>query len=522
MRKILGLAVVLQIFAWGVHAQVKTYQSSIDQSLNLKKIAVLPMLDNVKGIYAKPLTERLIETLSQDRRFEIIPLNAQKISPEEFEVNPKAVATLLNTHKADALMTSRLVKGAQGLRIRLTLIAGSENLPMGQEVLEDYQGFETREVQAQLDHLVAKLFSRLPYQALVTSRQGQVVTLNAGSKHNLRVGDEIFVVLITGIERHPKLKFITKVDREIMGKVEIVKVDESVAFGSLVSERTANLIQPGFKATWSEPVTYPGTGLAGTGGLIPQLSDRPEAPVAYGENPREWKTGQDASFGKVSLLAGLGQASLSTALSTGETASSANQFSPMVRLDGEMWFDPNWQFNGVIEQLAAKMPNGLSGSSPNSLNMQMQELSLLLGYNFLVEPEDFWGPKFQVLGGFSKVSIFVDDSSPRSHTSKDYGGMAFGLGGSFPLVTESLARVLLGGKFLYYWQPSMSESPVSSGSSSNQITHFNMFLEYGLSPRMAFRTDINFKQVSSSFSGGTATSGSANIVNLLAGAAFYF
>lgn len=521
MNKVLILALTLQFLTGASFAQIQTYQSSIDQSLSVHRIAVLPMVDNVKGIYAKPLTERLQEVMGQDRRFDLIVLEAQKVTPEDYEAKPKLVAALLAEKKADALLTSRLVKGPQGLSIRLTLIAGSEHLPMVQESLQGYQGFETADVKMQLDHLLGKLFSRLPYQALVTSRQGHTVTLNAGLRHGLKVGDEVYVILISAVERHPKLKFITKVDREIMGKIRISKVDESIAFGGLIAERSANLVQSGFKVAWSDMIQYPGAGLTDNG-LVPNMSDRPEAPIAYGDSPREWRTGQDASFGKVSLLAGLGQSSLASSFANGDSASSSNPFSPVIRIDGEMWFDPNWQFDLVIEQLATKLPNGLSGSSPSTLNMQMQELGLLLAYNFLVDPNDFWGPKFQLLGGFSKFSIFVDDSTPRAHSSTEYSGLAFGMGGVFPVTTESRTRFLLGGKFLYYWQPTLSESPTSSGGASNQLIHFNLFLEYGLGPRMAFRTDLNFKQASSSFSGGTANSSSANFTTLLAGGAFYF
>lgn len=505
-----------------VAAQIKTFQSGIDEGLTIKTIAVVPVVDNVKSIYAKPLTEALLKELREDRRFSIVEGSAPRFAPEDFEANSKLVTEYLSTHKADALLTSRLIKGPRGLSLRQTLIGGRERLPFAQESLEDYPGFETADVVRQQASLLERLLTRLPYQAQVTSRQGQVVTLNAGARNGLKLNDEIFVVLITAVERHPKFKFITKVDREIMGKIRLEKVDDSVSFGSLVSERTANLVQPGFKVTWSDPVQYPRTGVTADGGLVPQIGERTDAPLAYGEQPREWQTGQDASFGKVALLAGIAQLGMSSSLSTGDTASGSNSFSPLVRIDGQMWLDPNWQFDLVIEQLATKISNGLAGSSPEQLNVQMQELTLLLGYNFLVEPADFWGPKFELMGGFSRTSIFVDDSSPRAHTAKQYGGFAFGLGGSFPVVSESGSRWLLGGKFLYYWQPTLGESPTSSGSDSNQITHFNLFSEYGMSARSALRFDLNFKQVSSSFSGGSATSASVNSVNVMGGAAFYF
>lgn len=503
-------------------AQTQTYRSSVDQNLSIRKILVLPMVDNVKGIYATPIGSHLLEVLNNDRRFEIEPVKSADLKPESFEDKPELVQQLLKAQNAQGLLTSRLVRGPKGISVRMILFGGPEGLPLVQEKLEDFSGFETQDLMRQSEILAKNLLYRLPYQAVVTSRKGQMLTINAGAKHGLKVGDEAYVILISNVERHPKFKFLTKVDREIMGKLKIGKVDESVSFASLTGEREANLIQPGFKVSWSEMLRYPEAGLTQNGDLIPQLGERPEAGLAYGQSPREWRTGESASFGKVSLLAGITQTSISSAWNSGESPSSSNPLSPGIRLEGEMWLDPQWQMNLSIEQMATKLSNGISGSSPDSLNVQMQELGLSGSYNFLVEPENFWGPKFQVLAGFSKISIFVDDSSPRAYTSKDYSGLAFGLGGSFPLVTEGQSRLLLGGKFLYFWSPSLSESPTSSGSSTNKLSHFNIFLEYGLSRRMAFRGDLNFKQASSSFSDGTGSSASANFVSVMGGASFYF
>lgn len=522
MSKVLIFLSVFTLAAsvWG---QTKTYQSAIDQSFTIKKVAILPLLDNTKGIYSRPLTQRLNEILKGDRRFDVVSQDGgEEKSPEEIEDNSKLAEKRLRQLGTDAILISRLIKSTKGLSIRLSLVGGSEHLPIAVESLEDYQGFEISEVGRQLDLLTEKLLSRLPYQAVITSRQGQTVTLNAGTRHGLRPGDELYVILITGVERHPKFHFLTKVDREIMGKVKVVKSDESVSFAGIVSERSTNLIQPGFKISWSDFVTYPEPGLTRQGDFTQKLAERSDAPVVLGSEPREWTTGKGATFGKVALIAGISQASVATTLSAGDAPSATNPFSPMIRLDGEMWLDPHWQFNFALEQLAAKISNNLSGSSPSALNMQTQELGLLVGYNFLVDENDFWGPKFQAMAGLSRFSIFFDDSSPRAYSTKEYSGFAFGLGGAFPMRLDSGQRLLLGGRFLYYWQPTVSESPGSSGNATNQLSSFSVFMEYGLSERLALRADLGFKQASSSFSGGSGTSASANFTNLLGGCAFYF
>lgn len=501
-------------------AQTQLLTSTVDQGLGVKRIAILPLVDNVSNIYAGPLTERIYEYLSKDRRFDVVKLDLQKITPEKLEDEIPSAKALLQQVKSDALLVGRITKGPQGINMRLSLIGGSDMLPITQERLENYSGFDLEDMRAQTDLLMKGLLGRMPYQALVTSRQGQLITLNAGANHGLRVGDEIFAVLITGVKRHPKFKFITQVDREIMGKVKLSKVDESVSFGSLTAERTANLIQSGFKLTWSSMINYPETGITKSGDIVPRLSESPDAPVAYGDNPREWRTGQDASFGKVSLLVGFGQTSLASTHTNGTSPSGQNNFSPVIRIDGEMWLDPKWQLNIWLEQLATKIPN--SGSSPDPLSVQMQEMSFLVSHNFLTEEENFWGPKFQLLGGMSRLAIKLDDSNPRAHTGKEYSSLVIGLGGSFPILTETGSRYLLGGKFIYHLQPKLSENPTTSGSSSDTLTHFNVFLEYDIAKNLAFRSDLNFKQATSSFSGGTSSSASANFITLLAGATFYF
>lgn len=508
------------VFVRPAEAQQKKYSSRVDGSLTVKSLVVVPMIDNVGGIYAGPLTEELYRLLDQDRQWNVAKATDLKAdNPDVLEENPKRVGDLQKKYKVDAVLSGRILKSPKGITLKLSLIGGEDALPITSETIENYQGFETADLKAKLGEVFTNLKNHLPYQATVTSRQGQLVTVNIGKNHGARVGEDLLVVLIFKAERHPKFKFITSTEREILGKIKLSKVDDSVSFGSITTEMTANLIQPGFKIARDQFLNYPGVATAG-GKVLTGLDGRPDQEVAFGNNPTEWKPIQRGSFGKFGFMLGVTQTALETSNASGIVATSDIPFAPTVKMDGEIWIDPNWQVNVIFEQLAKRFASG-GAAVPENVNFQMQRLMGFGAYNFLANDE-FFGPKFNLLVGFGKVQTFIDDTTPRLHTSKDYSSMAVGLGGSIPFETEGGKRMMIGGRFIYHYAPGLSESPVSSGDSTNLVSDFMIFGEYAWTERMSFRADLEFKQLSSSFSGGAVNSSSANFTGVLGGISYQF
>lgn len=498
---------------------VKDYTSRIDAGLSIKSVVVVPMIDNVNSIYSGPLTEELIQLVTTDRQWNLIPAKDLKSeNPDILEENPKRSREILTKYGVDALVSGRILKGDKGVTLKLTLISGQDALPLVNQVLENYQGFETKDLKEKLARLFADMKNRLPYQAVVTSRQGQLVTVNVGRTHGAQEGEDLLPVLITNIERHPKFKFLVRSEREILGKIKLSKVEESISFGSVVSELTANLVQPGMKIARDQFLNYPGVAIGG-GKVLTPLDQRKDNAVSFGENPTEWTPLQKGSFGRLGFLAGFNQTTLETSYTT-YSASSSNTFSPTVKIEGELWIDPNWQVSLELEQLAAKVGND-STASPDKLSFQMQRTLGLGAYNFLAEDE-FFGPKFQLMVGFGKLTTFIDTSTPRAHTSKDYSAFVFGLGGSLPFPIENRRTVTVGGRFLYHWKPQLSESPSSSGTSADLVSDFSVYGEYGISQRLGLKAELSFKQLSSTFSGTTVNSASTNFVGILAGVSYQF
>lgn len=475
--------------------------SETDQDLTIKKVVVVPLVDNIKGIYATPLSQTLESAISDDKQWEVVPLSKNiSFTPEEYEEKPESVKSVLKKSQADALVTGRISKGPNGITIKLSLYSGKDGLPTSIESSQDYQGFEIQDLKNQILPLTAKLKSKVPYQGFILSRKGQLVTLNAGTSRGLKVGAEITAIQVIKVNRHPKYKFIVSTDTTVLGKITINKADEFISFGTITTEREPNLISGNTKFLIDHFVQYPSANVTADGKIQNELNARPDSKTAFGDKPTEWVPETEPTFGKLGIMLGLGNYNVNTAVTAG-SASSTSPVAPSIHVNGEMWFDPHWLGALQISNYVFSLNNGLNGSGPATLNAQTNKTTLLGGYNFLVA-EDFFGPKIQLLAGYSVITNTIDNSSPVAHTSTKYSGLMIGVAGSIPMPVAGRPNPLfIGGKLNLFLNPSLSESPVSSGSNSNSITSFGAFLETKLGERMNFRSDLMFDLISTSFGG---------------------
>jgi hypothetical protein len=503
------------------------FVSDTDEDLTVKNVVVFPLVDNVKKIYAQPLTEALKKNLVEDKQWNIVePPKNLTFTPEEFGEKPETVKTVLKKTSSDGLIAGRISKGPSGISIRLTLYAGKDGLPVGVETLNDFPGFETTELVAQIQPMAMKLKSKLPYRCTILSRKGQMVTMNIGASSGVKPGTEMTAIQVMKVTRHPKYNFVVNTDAVILGKVQVDKADEYISFGTILSEREPNVLGAGTKAIVDSFVEYPTANVTADGRIIGDLAQHPDSPMTLGDQPTEWVPQSPPTFGKVGILLGLGSYSMNASLSTGSVGATG-PVTPSIHINGEMWFDPHWYAGLSLRSFIFAARNELAGSSPGTLNVQTTQTSLVGGYNFLMS-EDFFGPKIRLSSGYSMMSSFVDNSTPTAFTSMTYSGLMFGVSGSFPVQLASKRHPLyLGGKLDLFLNPALSETPVSSGSSNNQITSFAAFADYQFSERMIAKGVLSFDLFSSTFGGGgsrvpTASSASHSITTFAAGLEYMF
>lgn len=509
-------------------AKSATFRSSVDDDLTLKTITVVPMTDNVDGIYSKSLTVQLEAIVDDDNQVQRVAWSGKKnFNPETLEETPKEVQSIQKNHAVDGVLAARLTKGAQGITIKLDLFVGKSGQLLVQETLTDYPGFEINDLRTQLNLLYQKVRSRLPYSGSILSRKGQVVTIDLGTTQGLRDGDFVDAIQVLKLNRHPRFNFLISADKTILGKLKITKAEQHLSFAEITMEREPNALNVGTKLIPVAFLKYPSIPVAGDGKSAEGLNQRDDRDLVLGDNPGEWVPRAAPTFGKIGLMFGLGNYSIKNNLATsGSVQGTSTIMTPSLHLDGEMWLTKEYFASLNIRQFIFSVENELSGSSPSKLNASTSQYTLQFGYNILLT-EDFFGPKFQALFGYSKMTGTIDDSTPTALTSMDFNGIALGFGGYFPL-EDSDMPIGLGAKFLYYLNPGLSERPVTSGSSNKpNMTSFSLYGDYQLNSYLRAKGELSYDYFSATFSGtGTrperATSGSHAIMTFAGGIEYLF
>jgi hypothetical protein len=517
--------VIITFFGLKTYGQKSNFVSAVDQDLSIKTVAVLPMVDNLSGIYATPLSTQLHSLVSSDKQWSLTSFSKSKFpKPEELEENPELVKSLLKEAKVDGIISSRITKGPQGITLRIKLFSGREGFLLAESTLQNYQGFEISDLRTQVASLYEELKRKIPYDGVLLSRKGTLVTLNLGSQQGALENQEVNVIQIIKVQRHPKFHFLISSEQEILGQIKIKKVDENLSFGTIVSERGEGSLQAGQKFLIKKFVRYPETPITADQKLATDLTQRDDTPVAFGDHAGEWVPDRAPSFGKIEVLLGLSQYTLSNNLTTSGGLSATNSFSPTIQVGGELWINPEWFGTVSLRQYVFSVSNP-GGGSPSKLSVATSQYSLSGGYNFLVA-EKFFGPKIQLTAGYSKFSSTVDQSSPMTaFTSQSYSGLMIGVGGSFPLELESKDPISLGASLNLFLTPTLDETPVDSGNSKSNITSFSAFLIYKYSNRLNLKGLINYDLLSSTFTGvgsrGEAASSSSQTITTLAGGIEY-
>lgn len=499
-----------------------SFVSPADAEVSVKNVLLAPFSDNVGGIYANPLNDEAKEILAKDPRWNLVVFPSKNVKIENLEERTDEVRGLLRDTKADALLTGRIVKGPAGITLKVTLNAGSTGQPLIIEEANDPEGFETARIRRLFADTLAKLRSRMPYRGTVLSRKGQQITIDIGKNSGQRDGAEISIIQILKIERHPKKGFLVSTEKEILGKARIFKADEELSFANILFEKEAGVVVPGMKILTDDVVAYPEPIDGRRGEDLSGLSDRKDKDVAFGEKPVEWLPEPPPQYGRVQILAGLGQYTQSANLVTDGGIDGSNSMTPNLGLSAEGWIDKNWFLSFDLRQSAFSIPNDLAGSSPGKLNVSLSKYSVAFGRNFLLS-NDFFGPKMQLTLGMGKFSARIDQSTPVLFSNTEYGGMHLGFVFNMPLSDD--VPWDLGARMKYYLSPGVTETIDSGSTKSVSAGEFGFMLAKRVRQNFRYVGELAFDSYNADFTaGGTrpATSVSHKATTLYLGLEYLF
>lgn len=505
---LLGIFILAPLLAFGQTIEkAATYVSEADESLNIRKVTVLPVVDNVEGIYSRPFESELTSVIQADHKWDFIESKTigPVSSPQDLENDPTQVMALGKTVGADAIIASRVVKGSEGISIRMALFLSNDGKILVSEEQNKIQNFDLKNIQSKAREMLATIRGRIPYQGIVLSRSNNRVTLNLGAKDGVKKDQVVTAVQIIKVTRHPKFNFLINTEKEILGKIKLRKVEETLSFGDIVTEKERGSVRRLSKIAGVDFVEYQD---------VSSIDQKPNEVVnanalgnekAFGEKPKEWIPIRQATFGLVNLSLGLGSYSSNAKPSSAtQTYSATKPFYINIKLHGELWFNPEWQMEADLRQGIMTVGNPRSGSSPSELNIATSTYALYFAYNWLIR-DNFWGPKVSIIGGFKQYSSTVDESSPAAFSTMVYSGLDLGLRGSLPLDDEEMWRA--GATFNLLILPAVQEKPQSSGgSASNSVNAFSIFAGRRIGQRLEATGQLEMEYYSTSFGGGGTTS----------------
>ena len=499
MRKFLVLLLVLPHLALAKANKEDTaeYFSDVDKSLTIRKLTFLPTVDNVKGVYARSIDTKLSEIIKNNHRWEYIEshIAGSVVKPEELIGQAKKVRAFSKHFKADAFFTADTRKDPKGLRITLYLFSSRSGQLISEERVQQIQD-NTESVLASIDRMAKTIIARIPYDGLVLSRTDNRVTINVGKKDGVRSGQNLPVIKVINVQRHPKRGFIVKSDKALLGQIRVVKADEYLSFADVTSETEAGAITTEAKVTGVTQIQYGNTPWTKTYTPPEQVLSE-DNKVVFGKNAREWRPKNPPTFGRVGAGLALGNFDNTLSLSDGTSLNSEVTVYPKINLHGEVWVTPKWYATALIAQGIGSSQNPTG--SPSEISNSLSQYRFTFGYNFLLKNE-FFGPKLSMEAGFNDYRMFIDGSSSNGFTSLQYRTFVVAVGGLVPVMPDHSWSV--GGKVHFHFFSSLKETPVSSGTPNNSINQFSLFAENKLSERLRFNFGLELHLFSTSFSGG--------------------
>lgn len=494
------------LYATMAYSQTKVESKLIspdDKLISIKTVAVAPFKDNVNGVYAKPIQNLLTDLVKNDSQWSYS--NAQLPQPKVFDLSESLQETekLLKIASSDALLWSLIQKGHSGLKIKIVLFT-KDGRPLLVNEVEDTKNLPFDELKLKLEEAFRNMKKTLPYGGLILSRTAEDVTLNLGAQQGVQVMDELSVIQVLKVNRHPVKNFMVSNEKEIVGKIKITKVEPSISFGKVIFEKEAGFVIAGSKVLAKDYVSYPN----------PSVPNSNSQDVAFGNKPKEWTPANEPQFGKVTAGLTLTNYELAQTMSSSSTNSTNSSFSPGLDLGLEVWINPDWYVDFKIRQVSMSVANPMSNSTPSRLNMNLGKYGGFLGYRFLSQG-GLNGPSVKVLLGLTNTEFASSGSSPVGVTTMKYSGFLIRFESDFDVMTEE-SHYLMGLGFDWHLFPSLSENYSSGAASTNRVYSFDLFFKRPWSENINMKYDIKLENYNSDFSGsGDRTLPAANITHSL-------
>lgn len=459
-----------------------------NETFLFKKLAVLDTDDRTGKDYGGKIGKTVIDELEQMLRFDIIQLPSQSLS------------NISEKPQADGFIICRVALSHEMVNISLELLDRRGKL-FALEMMAVNGQASPADLENNVRELVVKLIRRIPYKAIITRDENEVVTFGGGRVHGVEAGAKVSLFEITGVKRHPFTSEIISFSREDLGIVEVTRVEALSATGKIISSKKGINIHAGHKVDFIP-----------SGRVIREsLPEKNEILARKHSAPKLRKTGEER-LKKEAPVRSRGYLAAGAGFLMNDYKISSDQFNfrrdtsspvPVVAVTGEYW---------VLESLGADVSYAASriyfyetGSVPET-DASISWLAAHLKYRWFfsngpLSPQTTGSVTGSV--GWQTYDFEVDESDLNFFNNIKYSGIDIALDASYPVTSKIKGALNIG------YQPSLDvrESPVTSGTNPDAYGYFiGLTGSFKVSDRSALMPGYYYQAYHADF-GGTGTRG---------------
>jgi hypothetical protein len=521
IRLVSGLIVLnlFLAFAQALAQAAESLSADVDSLVTIHKMSVMPVTDNVNGLYSHQVEGILKQLINQTHRFELQEVKVQPVlhTSTEFENQGNLVKSVASQAGADAFISAEIEKNESGVNLKLDLFLRSDGLLLAQVSDKISKRFALSEIDELTRQSFSALIKKIPYDGLILSREGNRVTVDIGSLDGIAVNTVVTVDHIVSLNRHPKFHFALGAERVTIGKIKLVKVDETLSFGLILEEKEPGMISTDQKLSGLNFVNYL------SGDSKPGENNFSGNSVTY-KTKQEYIPEERPSFGKIGVSLGFGSLRSAVSFQTLGSYEGESSFYPQLQLEGEIWITKNWYSGTHIRQGTVSQIQSTAGGVGGAVTTT--DYDLYAGYKFLLQNDDFWGPQINTHLGFASHSMTLDSASLTSLSSTRYSGLYYGLGGVLPLNKNHTFYADL--NLDRFFLPQFSENPYASGAASDSSAMQIAFGgSYALSNNLWLSAHLQYEFFSTTFTGtgernDVGLNSSQNMTTLFTTVSYYF
>jgi hypothetical protein len=475
----------------------KTASGNADQAIRMKKTFMFPSVDDLSGVVAPKLDEKLYQLLIRNSRFDLIrdPQVIKALSPDDSAYAKAAMSPIV--HKEAARVT-----GADTTVLLKTRNVGNETEMQlefrdsdGELLFSEtgsVPGFSSMEVRwGLIEKLFKTILAKIPFDGTVTGRTANGITVDLGIS-NLKQGEDLEIVRIVSLQRHPLLKTIVGSDYVRVGRAKVVSVDKTLSFAEVKEEYPGEMVSVGAKVLKSRSPLSIRTDEA----EIPEKNSK-KAAAKFEEEEDPFGDRLEGDFDQTKQRYG----SVGLNLQYGSLAQSQNVSSVPTdftgsglggSLEGELWITKNW-----ILTLGYGFHNAtLAGPTTTLGDASWKRAEGFGGFRFF--PDEAGGIALTGSLGY-QMQNFVVPSSGADVSGKKYSGVAIRVDGEMVFMPKHKLTAGLG------FQPFSSltdTGPAPGAPDGGTVIGFHLAWNYRFSPSFWAKFGFQFDTASASYTNG--------------------